>query len=278
MKDASSCSCLVARHALSIRPLSRAASRLAAWRPFLTGVALGLVCLAAVGVAVRAAARPRAFDALLRANVKNGVVNYPGFQDNAAFRKYVEDLAKPAKLDSKAETLAYYINAYNALAIEGILEGLSPSSLLGRARYFKFKEWPLNGQTITLYDLEHKVIRPLGEPRIHFAIICASKSCPFLRSETLHGGAARRAARRAGAAIRQRPVPQPLRQGDQDREPVRDLQVVRRGFPRPAGSPQKYIARYVADAECRQGPRRATAYKVEWIDYDWNLNGTPPRR
>ena len=69
------------------------------------------------------------FDALLRANVKAGVVNYAGFQDNAAFRQYIEALGKPAKLDGKAETLAYYINAYNALAIEGILEGLSPSSL-----------------------------------------------------------------------------------------------------------------------------------------------------
>ena len=217
------------------------------------------------------------FDALLRANVKAGVVNYPGFQDNAAFRKYVDDLGKPAKLDGKAETLAYYINAYNALAIEGILEGLSPSSLLGRARYFKFKEWPLNGRTITLYDLEHKILRPLGEPRIHFAIICASKSCPFLRSEAYTAGQTRRAARRAGAAIRQRSVSQPLRQSEPHRQPLRNLQVVRRGFPRAGGSTQKYIARYVADADVAQG-LGGDAYKVEWIDYDWNLNGTPPRR
>src|SRR6185295_3971635 len=125
-------------------------SRLATWRPFLIGVAV----LAVVGVAFAQSLDQAPFDALLRANVKGGVVNYPGFQDNAAFRKYVDDLGKPAKLDGKADTLAYYINAYNALAIQGILEGLSPSSLLGRARYFKVKEWPLNGQNITLYDLE----------------------------------------------------------------------------------------------------------------------------
>ena len=114
------------------------------------------------------------FDTLLRANVKNGVVNYPGFQNNAGFRDYVAALAQPVQFKNKAEELAYYINAYNALAIQGILDGLSPATLLGRARYFKFKDWPLNGQSITLFDLEHKIIRPLGEPRIHFAIICAS--------------------------------------------------------------------------------------------------------
>jgi hypothetical protein len=48
-------------------------------------------------------------------------------------------------------------------------------------RYFKLQDWPLDGRKISLYDLEHKVLRPLGDPRIHFAIICASRSCPFLR-------------------------------------------------------------------------------------------------
>ncbi len=79
------------------------------------------------------------FDALLRVNVSNGVVNYPGFQNNAAFRNYIDARAVSRAFAGKNDELAYYINAYNALAIEGILQGLSPASLLGRARYFKFK-------------------------------------------------------------------------------------------------------------------------------------------
>ena len=73
------------------------------------------------------------FDALLRASVKDGVVDYAAFRESAAFRKYVDELARPATLSGRDETLAYYINAYNALAIAGILDGLSPSTLLGRA-------------------------------------------------------------------------------------------------------------------------------------------------
>ncbi len=216
------------------------------------------------------------FDALLKANVRNGEVNYPAFQDSAAFRTYVESLAKPVKLDNKADSLVHYINAYNALAIAGILEGLSPSTFLGRARFFKFKDWPLNGQNINLYDLEHKIIRPLGEPRIHFAIICASKSCPFLRSEAyasarLDGQLDEQARQFVNDSFRNR--------FDQAGKTANLSEIFKwfdEDFSGAAGSVQKYIARYVANPEIAKG-LTADGYKVEWIDYDWSLNGTPPR-
>src|SRR5258705_13985757 len=100
--------------------LTQRRSRLAAWRPVLTGFAVGLAFLAVVGAAFAQPLDQAPFDALLRANVKGGVLNYPGFQDNPAFRKYVEDLGKATRLDGKPETLPHYINAYNPLAIEGI--------------------------------------------------------------------------------------------------------------------------------------------------------------
>ena len=250
--------------------------RLAAWRPLLAGAVLGAALFVAVGSARAQGIDHAPFDALLRANVKNGVVNYPGFQDSPAFRKYVQELAKPAKLDSKSEQLAYYINAYNALAIEGILEGLSPSSFFGRARYFKIKEWPLNGQNITLYDLEHKIIRPLGESRIHFAIICASKSCPFLRSEAYVPA---RLDVQLDEQARQF-VNDPFRNKfDKTTKSARLSEIFKwfeEDFKGPSGSTQQYIARYVADPEVAKG-LAADGYKVDWIDYDWNLNGTPPK-
>ncbi len=267
------CMTMPLRHTASFR-LGR--PRLGAWRPFLIGVALGLALVFAVGVAMAQGIDHAPFDALLKANVKNGVVNYSGFQDNAAFKKYVEDFGKPAKLDTKADQLAYYINAYNALAIEGILQGLSPSSLLGRARYFKIKEWPLNGKSITLYDLEHKVIRPLSEPRIHFSIVCASKMCPLLRSEAystakLEGQLEEQAKQFANDPIRNR--------FDKTTKTAH-LSEIFKWFEEDfqgAGSTQKYLARYVADADVAKG-LAADGFKVEWIDYDWNLNGTPPKR
>lgn len=257
------------------RPLS--VSRLIRWRNFLLGVAVGLACLLFVGVAVAQPVSHGAFDALLRAHVKNGVVDYPAFQDNAAFRKYVEDLARPAQLAGKEETLAYYINAYNALAIQGILDGLSPGSLLGRTRYFRIKEWPLNGQSTSLHDLEHKLIRPLGDPRIHFAIICASKSCPFLRSEAYAAG-------KLDAQLDEQArqfVNDPFRNRFDQGTRVAHLSEIFKWFDEdfrgPAGSPQKYIAKYAADPAAAK-LLAADGFKVVWIDYDWSLNGMPPRR
>ena len=244
--------------------------------PFLIGVLVGLALLAVLGSALAQGIDHAPFDALLKANVKNGVVNYPGFQNNAAFRKYVDDLGRPATLPTKQDQLAYYINAYNALAIQGILEGLSPSSVLGRARYFKIHDWALNGQQISLYDLEHKILRPLNEPRIHFAIICASRSCPFLRSEAY--SAARLDAQLDDQA--RQFVNDPFRNRFDKATKTAHLSEIFKWFEEDfqgAGSVQKYIARYIADPEVARDLAE-DAYKIQYVDYDWNLNGNPPRR
>ena len=216
------------------------------------------------------------FDALLRANVAKGAVNYPGFQDQGAFKAYVAELAKPAKLPGKADVLAYNINAYNALAIQGILDGLSPSSTLGRVRYFKLQDWPLDGRKISLHDLEHKVLRPLGEPRIHFAIICASRSCPFLRAEAY-------TAAKLDAQLDEQArqfVNDPFRNRFDKATKTAHLSEIFKWFEEDfqgAGSVQKYVARYAADPEVAKDLAQ-DGYKLQYIDYDWTLNGTPPRR
>ena len=216
------------------------------------------------------------FDALLRASVKGGHVDYPAFQSSTAFKGYLDALAKPAQLDSRAETLAYHINAYNAYSIEGILDGLSPSSFLGRQRYFKLQKWPLNGGTISLHDIEHAVLRPLGDPRIHFAIICASKSCPFLRSEAF---AAAKLDAQLDAQARQF-INDPSRNRFDKASGTAALSEIFKWFEedfRGAGSLQKYLAKYADDPEVAR-MLAADGFRIEWMTYDWSLNGTPPRR
>ncbi len=248
----------------------------AAWKSLLTGTGIGLALLFAARPLFAQGIDHAPFDALLHANVKNGVVNYPGFQNSAAFKQYVESLSKPVKLETKADQIAYYTNAYNAFAIQGILDGLSPTSLFGRVRYFRTNEWPLNGRHITLYDIEHKVLRPLGDPRIHFAIICASKSCPFLRTEVY-------SASKLDAQLDDQAkqfINDPFRNRFDKATKTAHLSEIFKwfdeDFSRPAGSAQKYIAKYVGDQDAAKG-LAAGAYVTEWISYDWTLNGTPPK-
>ncbi|MEP6658009.1 MAG: DUF547 domain-containing protein [Betaproteobacteria bacterium] len=236
---------------------------------------IALALMLTRGNALAQAIDAASYDVLLHSHVENGVVNYAGFQDGVAFKDYVAALAGPAELITHAERVAYNINAYNALAIQGILDGLSPSSLLGRLRYFKLQEWPLDGRAISLYDLEHAVLRPLGEPRIHFAIVCASKSCPFLRSETY---TATRLEEQLDAQARAF-VNDPSHNRFDKTTRTAHLSEIFKWFDedfRAGGSVQKYLAQYVSDTDIAKDLAQ-NGYNVEWIPYNWTLNGTRPR-
>ena len=117
----------------------------------------------------------------------NGNVNYKGFlKDKDALTKYIDKLGKNPLLDSasKNERLAYYINLYNAATVKLILDNYPVKSIKKIAKPWD-KEWiKVGNKTLSLEDIEHKILRKIEEPRIHFAVNCAAKSCP-----PLHNGA-----------------------------------------------------------------------------------------
>ncbi len=79
--------------------------------------------------------------------------------------------------------LAYYLNSYNALAMYGVVKlGIEEgfASLLDRAKFFKLTRYVVGKEWISLLDYENKIIRPLGDPRIHFALNCMVVGCPRL--------------------------------------------------------------------------------------------------
>jgi Protein of unknown function, DUF547 len=217
-----------------------------------------------------------AFDTLLRANVKDGQVNYPAFQNNAAFDTYVQQLAKPITLDGKADKLVYYINAYNALAIKGIIDGYSPSGALSRTNYFFVKKWDVAGQSLTLDGLEKTYLKPI-DSRIHVAVVCASKSCPKLRNEVfstdkLEAQLDENAKAFANDGSRNR--------FDKQQKIAHVSQIFdwhEKDFVRDAGSVQKWLAKYVNDTEVAKD-LAAEGYKIEYIKYDWSLNGMQPNK
>ena len=134
------------------------------WKSALRLCALAIVggLLHSVSVAADAALDDefhREFDAVLKAHVIDGQVNYAGIATDDRFPAYVEALAyaRVAGNLPANQQLAFWINAYNALAIQGILNGHSPASLFGRLKYFKRDKYNVGGMTITLYDLERTV-------------------------------------------------------------------------------------------------------------------------
>jgi len=123
---------------------------------------------------------------------EQGQVNYAAWKnDQNASRTldaYLQHLssANPQLGSARPNQLAYWINAYNALTVKGILREYPTSSIrnhtseTGGYNIWKTLFLPVGTQHINLDSIEHKVLRKMNEPRIHFAIVCASHSCPRL--------------------------------------------------------------------------------------------------
>lgn len=138
------------------------------------------------------------FSAVLKEHVKDGVVNYKSLCKDPRFAQYMEQLivAKPDTLVSDKERLAFWINFYNAWTLKIICDNYPLKSITelhsggaALAVVFKTTVWDKNlvtvdGKLTSLSFIEHKILRPeFKDARIHFAIVCAAKGCPPLRSE-----------------------------------------------------------------------------------------------
>ena len=126
------------------------------------------------------------WDRLLKTHVSdNGKVNYQAInKDKTSLDEYINLLSKntPNNHWSKNETLAYWINAYNALTIDLILRHYPIKSIKDIKNPWDQRLWKLGNKWYNLNDIEHQILRKMDEPRIHFAIVCASISCPKLQN------------------------------------------------------------------------------------------------
>ncbi|MFC1732570.1 DUF547 domain-containing protein [candidate division KSB1 bacterium] len=127
------------------------------------------------------------WDQLLKKYVnKEGKVNYKGFKDDALFQKYIGILQanEPESSWSRNEQLAYWINAYNAFTIKLIVINYPLKSIRDIENAWDKVFIKIEKSSYSLNDIEHNIIRKkFNEPRIHFALVCAAYSCPFLRNE-----------------------------------------------------------------------------------------------
>jgi len=143
-----------------------------------------------------------AWTALLKKHVvlldggKASQVRYAGMAaDRAPLKAYLAQLSAvtPAAVDafSKPQQMAFLINAYNAFTVELILTRYPKLDSIRDLGSLLTKPWsiknvPLLGSTLTLDNIEHDNLRTKGrfdDPRIHFAVNCASIGCPMLRKE-----------------------------------------------------------------------------------------------
>ncbi len=231
-----------------------------------------------------------AWDALLRKYVDGqGFVNYPAWhksrEDQATLDQYLQhlsqaDLRKPA---SREAQFAFWINAYNAVTMKGILREYPTSSIRNHtAKVFGYNIWDdlllmVSDRTFSLNQMEHEVLRKMKEPRVHFAIVCASIGCPPLLNEAY-------VANKLDSQLtvntrRFFADPQKFRY-DASRRQI-EASPILKWFAEDFGANQaaqlRTIAPYLPD-EASQNLAAGGSASLQYLGYDWGLNDQSTRR
>lgn len=196
----------------------------------------------------------------------SGNVNYKGF-DKTALNAYLQTLSvNPPQSGWSADAQkAYWINAYNAFTVSLILENYPVQSIKDIGGVFK-SPWDKPFITIgvknyTLNQIEHDILRKqFNDPRIHFAIVCASRSCPVLRREAFD------ASKLNGQLDEQTKIF--LNDPSKNRVNAGQISKIfdwfKSDFTR-NGTLTDFINRY---ADSKMDPK----ISIQYLDYDWALN------
>ncbi len=225
------------------------------------------------------------FDQLLRAFVNDGRVDYASFKSHeATLDAYLAALARtdPSRLP-REERMALWINAYNAFTIKLILRRYPGiTSIKDIPRRWDRREWTVGGRPYSLAGLEHEILRKqFGEPRIHFAIVCASKSCPSLASEAYEADrldeqlsrAARTFLADRDNGFRARTEKGVLYGYNHYVYLSRIFKWFSEDFEKRHGSVVNGILPYLSKPDQAFIRQNRNALKIRYLPYDWSLNG-----
>jgi len=116
----------------------------------------------------------------------DGKVDYRSLNNNkGVLRDYIASLGAnmPMETWTQEDKLAYWMNAYNAMTVDLILRNLPLESIKDINKPWDQRNWKLGSKWYNLDEIEHQILRKMGDPRIHFGINCASFSCPPLLNE-----------------------------------------------------------------------------------------------
>ncbi len=237
-----------------------------------------------------------AYAEVLRAVVRGSRVDYAALKaDRGRLDAVVRSWASPTRAEEQAWTrqqrMAFWINAYNALTLQAIIDhypirgsvfSLSPRSSIRQIDgVWTALKWNVAGRTVSLDDIEHKILRPtFGDARIHFAVNCASVSCPTLapepyRADTLNAALDAAARRYLGSTEGVRVDGRGLRVSSifkwYGEDFIPEYAAVVPGTRAPG-------ERAILGAIVRFGPSEAARaarggdLRIGFLDYDWSLN------
>ena len=229
----------------------------------------------------------RVWDELLRRYVDaDGLVDYASWKQSPEdVQRLDEYLAALSRVDeargaTMSQRLAFWINAYNAVTVRGILREYPTTSIQNHvARVWGYNIWRdlkliVGDRRYSLGQMEHSMLRTLNEPRIHFAIVCASRGCPRLLDEAY-------TVERLDEQLQQNTLAffaDPTKCRVERSRNELHLSPILRWYAADFGQSQSDVLQRIADwlPEDAQAVARSNGLRVVYLDYDWTLNEQAP--
>jgi hypothetical protein len=241
-----------------------------------------LLILGAAGLAVSPPARGEMrvdntlYERLLKQYVNQGVVDYRGFKnEEAVLDQYLKGLenTESRKL-SGSERFAFYVNAYNAWTIKLILSAYPGIKSIKELGSFLSTPWKkkiarIDGDMLTLDAIEHDILRKqFKDPRVHFAVNCASQGCPPLRPEPYQGNILDRQLEEMTAAFLNDPSRNYL-----DGNTLYVSSIFKWFAEDFNNDIDGYFVKYAREDLKKRLEANRGKIKIKYLDYDWSLNG-----
>ena len=219
----------------------------------------------------------------------SGLVDYAALKaDRQALDTYIAALnatspdSDPSQFPTPQDKLAYWINAYNAFVLRGVIDHYPVKSVKDIALlngFFNRTDFVAGGKELTLDTIENKIIRPrYQDPRIHFVVNCGAWSCPALENRAFDGATLEQRLDQATRRSLNDPKYASYDAGRNTFYVSKILDWYGKDFVEwyPAETPAKphlmdYIRLYLSPAAL--AALEGKEPKVDFFDYDWRLNG-----
>ena len=228
------------------------------------------------------------YSSILRDYVSNGWVNYKSLKDDKRLQEYVQQLTNtnPDTITDQQDKLAFWINTYNAFTLKIVCDnypiesindlhwgGLVIATILGKTVWAKDLV-TINGKDISLNEIEYDIISPtFKDPRVHFALVCASRGCPMLRNEAYEG-------EKIDSQLNEQArlfLNDPEKNSFDTTQHQATISKIFSWFSEDFGDDDDkvldYIARYLPPDMADNIRKYVDDWDIDYQDYDWRLNG-----